>query len=97
MGKEYTGLGDISRNSRDVAEYYDKWLQEHAGDEALPDSLEERHRRLMEIRRQAYEKLCDVVYEKKGFTAEAIPKSETVERFGLMDEQARQLLDEFGV
>ena len=46
---------------------------------------------------QAYQQLCDVVYEAKGFTSEAIPKRETVAKFGLMDEQAKQLLDDFGV
>ena len=29
MGKEHTGLGNISRNSRDVAEYYDKWAKDY--------------------------------------------------------------------
>jgi hypothetical protein len=51
----------------------------------------------MEKRIQAYQQLCDIVYEKKGFTPEGIPKRETVEKFGLMDEQARQLLSELGV
>jgi hypothetical protein len=45
----------------------------------------------------AYQKLCDIVYEEKGFTSQAIPKRETVSKFGLMDEQASQLLEEFGV
>jgi hypothetical protein len=51
----------------------------------------------MDKRIQAYQQLCDVVYKKKGFTSEGIPRSETVERFDLMDEQARQLLAEFGL
>ena len=51
----------------------------------------------MEKRIEAYGQLCDIVYEKKGFTSEAIPKQETVERFGLLDEQAKQLLRELDV
>jgi hypothetical protein len=51
----------------------------------------------MEKRIEAYQNLCDIVYEKKGFTSEAIPKRETVEKFGLMDEQASQLLSQLGV
>jgi hypothetical protein len=51
----------------------------------------------MEKRTEAYQKLCDIVYEKKGFTSDAVPKRETVEKFGLMDEQAKQLLSKFGV
>jgi hypothetical protein len=51
----------------------------------------------MDKRIQAYQQLCDIVYEKKGFTSQGIPKRETVEKFGLMDEQARRLLKESGV
>jgi aldehyde:ferredoxin oxidoreductase len=79
------------------AEYYDEWLKEQLGDEEMPADPEERHRRLMETRMKAYEQLCDVVYEKKGFTSGGIPKAETVEKFGLMDEQAKALLNEFGL
>jgi aldehyde:ferredoxin oxidoreductase len=79
------------------ADYYDEWLRKELGDNKLPASLEERHKLLIEKRIEAYQRLCDVVYEKKGFTSEGIPKRETVEKFGLMDEQAAQLLDRFGV
>jgi len=79
------------------AEYYDTWLKEQLGHDKVPPSPEERHRLLMEKRMEAYQKLCDVVYEKKGFNSQGIPKTETVDKFGLMDEQARELLAQFGV
>jgi aldehyde:ferredoxin oxidoreductase len=79
------------------AEYYDEWLQKQLGDGSIPASIEERHKLLLEKRMQAYQKLCDIVYAEKGFTSEGIPKRETVSKFGLMDQQAKQLLDEFGV
>jgi len=79
------------------AEYYDEWLKVQLGDDKVPASPEQRHKLLIERRIEAYQQLCDVVYEKKGFTSEGIPKRETVEKFDLMDEQARQLLGEFGV
>ena len=79
------------------AEYYDKWLTEQLDDEKLPELPEDRHRLVMEKRIQAFQQLCDVVYEKKGFTPEGMPKRQTVEKFGLMDDQASRLLDEFGV
>jgi aldehyde:ferredoxin oxidoreductase len=79
------------------AEYYDKWLEEQLGEDKAPASAEERHKLLMEKRMQAFQKLCDVVYEKKGFTSDGIPKPETVDKFDLMDAQARQLLDKFRV
>jgi aldehyde:ferredoxin oxidoreductase len=79
------------------SEYYDQWLRGQLGNDGIPADPKERHKLLMETRRQAYQRLCDVVYEEKGFTAEGVLKRETVEKFGLMDEQARRLLDEFGV
>ncbi|MFC1906527.1 aldehyde ferredoxin oxidoreductase family protein [Chloroflexota bacterium] len=77
------------------AEYYDEWLQEQFGDKEIPASPEQRHKLIIEKRIEAYQQLCDIVYQKKGFTSEGIPKRETVEKFALMDERARQLLDEF--
>jgi len=79
------------------AEYYDEWLRKNLGDGKLPASPEERHKILIEKRSQAYQQLCDAVYEKKGFTKEGIPRRETVEKFSLMDEQARKLFDELGM
>ena len=79
------------------AEYYDEWLQQQLGDNKVPASPEQRHKLLLEKRIEAYQQLCDIVYEKKGFTSEGILKRETVEKFGLMDEQARQLLSELGM
>ena len=79
------------------AEYYDGWLQQQLGDNKVPSSPEQRHKLLMEKRIEAYQQLCDIVYEKKGFTSQGIPKRETVEKFSLMDEQARQLLSKLGM
>ncbi|MFC1892894.1 aldehyde ferredoxin oxidoreductase C-terminal domain-containing protein [Chloroflexota bacterium] len=79
------------------AEYYAQWLQEQLGDNKVPATPEQRHKLLIEKRIEAYQQLCDIVYEKKGFTSEGIPKRETVAKFALMDEQAKRLLDEFGV
>jgi len=91
-------IGPVYFNEYEArAEYYDEWLQERLDDEKVPTSPEQRHQLLMEKRVDAYRQLCDIVYEKKGFTSEGVPKRETVENFALMDEQAKQLLDEFGV
>jgi len=79
------------------AEYYDNWLKERVGENEYPSSPEERHKLLVQKRIEAYQQLCDVVYEKKGFNSDSIPKRETVEKFGLMDEQAEQLLGEYNV
>ena len=79
------------------AEYYDGWLREQLSDSAIPATPEKKHELLVEKRIEAYQQLCDIVYEEKGFSSDGIPKRETVEKFGLMDEQAHQLLQEFGM
>jgi aldehyde:ferredoxin oxidoreductase len=76
------------------AEYYDNWLKEHTIGR-LPGKMEERLNLLNEKRREDYQRLCDVVYEKKGYKSTGIPKKEIVEKFGLLDEQATSLLDSF--
>jgi len=94
----WRAMGPVYFNEYEArAEYYDEWLRQQLGDDKIPASSEQRHKLLMEKRAETYQHLCDIVYQKKGFTPEGIPKRETVERFGLMDEQARQLLSELGV
>ena len=78
------------------AEYYDTWLKDNAGDRAVPVSPEEKLKLLQEEREQAYQKLCDIVYDKKGYNSQGVPKRETVTKFGLLDEKAGRLLKEYG-
>ncbi len=79
------------------ADYYDEWLGQHIHNGKIPATLQERHSLLIEKRMEAYQQLCSIVYEKKGFTSEGIPKRETVEKFGLLDKQVEHLLGEFSV
>ena len=78
-------------------EYYDNWLKEHEDVTDIPDDPEERHKLLMKMRLNDFEKLCDAVYKQKGFNENGIPLTETVEKFGLMDEQAEKLLEKFRI
>ena len=80
--------------SRD--EYYDTWLKDNAGDRTVPAGPEEKLRLLQEEREQAYQELCDMVYDKKGYNSEGVPKRETVAKFGLLDEKAGRLLKKYG-
>jgi aldehyde:ferredoxin oxidoreductase len=90
-------MGPVYLNEyKSRAEYYESWLRENLGDGNLPEGDEPRLNLLIEKRKQQYEQLCDIVYDIKGYTANAIPKRETVKRFGLMDTQASKLLEEFG-
>lgn len=91
-------MGPVYANEYESrAEYYDEWLREQPGNEPVPDDPGERHKLLMKKRLEAYERLSDVVYEEKGFSRDGIPFPETVEKFGLMDDQAKQLLEAFNM
>ena len=81
---------------RSRADYYDEWLRGQLADD-IPDDEEEKHRLLVEKRLAAYQQLCDIVYRKKGFTPDALPKRETVRKAGLLDAQADKLLSKFGL
>jgi aldehyde:ferredoxin oxidoreductase len=77
------------------AEYYDNWLRENLGDGVLPERDEQKLNLLIKIRKQNFERLCDIVYQRKGYTLDAIPKRETVIKFDLLDKQASKLLDKY--
>jgi aldehyde:ferredoxin oxidoreductase len=78
------------------AEYYDTWLKENSDGNTVPQDMEQKLDLLIEKRKEAYRQLCDIVYEKKGYTSGGIPRRDTVARFGLLDEQAGKLLKKFG-
>jgi aldehyde:ferredoxin oxidoreductase len=91
-------MGPAYLNEYEIrAEYYDNWLREQIGEENFPDDKEERHRRIVALREQAYQTLCDAVYEEKGYTLDGVPLPETVEKFDLLDDQALAILNEFGL
>ena len=79
------------------ADYYDTWLREQIGEEKLPDAKEDRHELIIDLRKKAYQNLCDVVYKEKGYNSDAVPLPETVKKFGLLDDRALALLNEFGL
>ena len=79
------------------AEYYDEWLREQTGKKLLPAGMEDRLKMLIELRKDAFQKLCDTVYLAKGYTPDGVPLPETLERFGLLDERATALLAEHGL
>jgi aldehyde:ferredoxin oxidoreductase len=79
------------------ADYYDEWLADQVGEKEVPDNPEARHLLVTTLREDAYERLCDAVYQQKGYTHDAIPLPETLEKFDLLDEQAIDLLRAFGL
>ena len=80
------------------SDYYDDWLREYYGtDDDFPPTAEERHKTILKLRRDAYQKLCDAVYHAKGYTSKAVPLRETLEKFDILDDKAEALLHAFGV
>jgi len=47
------------------ADYYDEWLKERVGETRIPQNPEQKLELLIENRIADFQKLCDVVYEKK--------------------------------
>ncbi len=89
-------MGPVFLNEYEArAEYYDQWLRDELGNNNVPEDSKKRHELLLKKRMEAYQNLCDTVYKEKGFSREGIPFPETVEKFGLMDDQARQLLQDY--
>ena len=79
-------------------DYYDEWLKANLAEgQQLPDEPAARHQILVALRQEAYRKLCDVVYQAKGYSPNAVPLPETLKKFELFDEKADALLKSFGV
>jgi aldehyde:ferredoxin oxidoreductase len=91
-------MGPVYYNEYEArTEYYDDWLKKEVGEGALPDDPAARHEKLMALRQDAYQKLCDSVYTAKGYTLDGVPLPETLEKFDLLDNQALDLLNEMGL
>jgi len=91
-------MGPVFFNEYEArVDYYDRWLMDQMADKTIPDDPESRHALICKLRQEAYDKLCDEVYEAKGYTQNAVPLLEMVENFDLLDQQARRLLAMFGI
>jgi aldehyde:ferredoxin oxidoreductase len=64
-------------------EYHDKQLREVAGLDPTKLSTEEKVAALRRHREEQYEKLQDAVYERRGWTRDAVPKPETLRELGI--------------
>jgi aldehyde:ferredoxin oxidoreductase len=76
-------------------ELYDEQLAEllGTGKDALPEKTEERRAKLMEFRRDNFEKLMDAVYKEKGWDNNGVPTDETMNKFGLLDDNIKEILN----
>ncbi|MFN2273109.1 MAG: aldehyde ferredoxin oxidoreductase C-terminal domain-containing protein, partial [Anaerolineae bacterium] len=64
-------------------EYHDKQLSDVVGIDPAGMSTEEKVAALRKHREEQYEKLKDAVYERRGWTSDAVPKLETLKRLGI--------------
>jgi len=78
-------------------ERYDKQLVEKHGVNITGKSTEEKVKILRRFREEMYEKLKDAVYKRRGWTAEGIPKIETVKRLKIDFPEVLELLKANGV
>jgi aldehyde:ferredoxin oxidoreductase len=64
-------------------EYHDKQLGNVVGVDPIGKSTEEKIAALRKYREAQYEKLKDAVYERRGWTSDGVPKSETLRKLGI--------------
>jgi len=77
--------------------YYDEWLNKNMEQGSqIPETIAEKHRLLVQLRKEAYETLCDSVYKAKGYSINGIPLPETLKQFGLFDEKALAIFKTYG-
>jgi aldehyde:ferredoxin oxidoreductase len=75
-------------------DYYEKYLMESASMEIQGMTDEEKLEMLHDYRRLQYEKLCDAVYEAKGWDPDGIPRKSTLMRLGFHDPRYLAIIDE---
>jgi aldehyde:ferredoxin oxidoreductase len=94
----YRAIGPVT-----VEEYesrkdrYDGQLVEKYQADITDKNTEEKISLLRKFREEAYEKLKDAVYQRRGWTAEGIPTVETVRRLGIDFPQVLEILKAHGV
>jgi aldehyde:ferredoxin oxidoreductase len=64
-------------------ERYDRQLKEEAGVDPAPLSLDQRRAALRKYREDRYQKLCDAVYKRRGWTSDGIPTLAKVRALGI--------------
>jgi aldehyde:ferredoxin oxidoreductase len=79
----YRSVGPVTKEEYESrAERYDKQLEE-LGFDIEDKTVEEKIKMLRKYREDQYQKLCDAVYERRGWTKDGVPTLETVKRLGI--------------
>ena len=74
--------------------YYEKFLAESASMDIQGKRDEEKLEILQEYRCLQYEKLCDAVYDAKGWDQDGIPRKSTLMRLGFHDPRYVEIVDQ---
>jgi aldehyde:ferredoxin oxidoreductase len=97
-GIPYRAAGPVTAEEYESRkERYDKQLAETHSVDITGKSTEEKVKILRRFREEMYEKLKDAVYKRRGWTAEGIPKIETVKRLKIDFPDVLELLKASGV
>ena len=80
----YRSQGPVTAEEYEAREeYYDKQLSDVLEIDLAGMSTEEKIAALRKHREEQYEKLKDAVYERRGWTNDAVPKLETLQKLGI--------------
>ena len=80
----YRSVGPVTEEEYDSrAQRYDEQLREKVGIDPEGMSTAEKVKALRAFREEQYEKLCDAVYVRRGWTSDGVPTVETLNRLGI--------------
>jgi len=80
----YRSAGPVTQEEYDSrAQRYDEQLREKVGIDPEGMSTAEKVKALRAFREEQYEKLCDAVYMRRGWTSDGVPTVETLNRLGI--------------
>jgi aldehyde:ferredoxin oxidoreductase len=79
-----------SREERYDGQLKDKWNWDPTG-----KSVEEKHQKTREFREDAYQKLCDAVYKRRGWDNNGVPTIEKVKALGIGRSDIIEMLEKY--
>ncbi len=76
-------------------ERYDKQLKEKYGWDPTGKSVDERRLKMRFFREEAYQKLCDAVYDRRGWDNNGVPTIEKITELGLANSGVMEVLKKY--
>jgi aldehyde:ferredoxin oxidoreductase len=92
----YRSMGPVTREEYlSRQQRYDKQLKDIVGVETKGKTIEEKMGILRKYREEQYEKLCDAVYKRRGWTENAIPTVEHLKELGIDYPEAVEVVKKY--